>query len=71
MQKTKLINLLRQLDSKKHRRFAEFVHSPIFNKNRKVTALCDYLLTYAPIYRPEDIEKEVVFTIVFGKKGQL
>ncbi len=43
MQNNPLIRLLKRLDRRRMTRFRAFVHSPYYNKHRKVQALVDYL----------------------------
>lgn len=46
MQRSKLITLLKHLDSRECTRFVDYVHSPFYNKHREVKELSVYLLKY-------------------------
>ena len=66
MKNTKLIHLLKILSSRERFRFGEYVHSPFFNKNKKVAQLCELLQQYAPGYFNDALEKQNVYPIIFG-----
>ena len=69
MKNSKLLQLLRTLDTRERTRFWHYVHSPFFNKHEKVTQLADYLLALAPDYPPEELEKNVVGRAIFDTPG--
>lgn len=66
MDNYKLIDALRQLNTRERTRFRELVHSPFFNKNRKIQRLTGYLLEYAPDFQDLALNKEQAFAAVFG-----
>ena len=66
MKNTKLIHLLKTLSSRELFRFGEYVHSPFFNKNKKVIQLCKLVQKYAPGYFNDALEKQNVYPIIFG-----
>ena len=69
MKNTRLIDLLRTFSTRERSRFRHFVHSPFFNKHVKLTALCDFILQFAPDFTHKDLEKEQVFLHLYGKKA--
>ncbi|MCO6493385.1 MAG: hypothetical protein J5I98_33500 [Phaeodactylibacter sp.] len=66
---SKLVDALRQLDTRERTKFRELVHSPFFNKNRKVRRLTDHVLEYAPDFQDEALEREKVHAAVFGARA--
>lgn len=68
MKNTKLIEVLKQLDSRERSRFEEFVHSPFINKNRKVQRLCQYVLGFAPKYEAKGLDRKKAFVYAFEEK---
>ena len=68
MQNSKLIEILRTLETKELTRFKEYVNSPFFNKHKVVSSLCNYILNFAPIFDHANLSKEVVFKHLFPKK---
>ena len=66
MQQTRLIQVLKKLDRKAHRRFLDFVNSDYFNKNKKVRALCRYVLQYKPAFTHPKLDNELAFRVVFN-----
>jgi len=69
MQDSRLIELLRTFSAKDRRRFREYVHSPLLNKNRKVRRLCDYILEFAPAFDHPDLDKTRTYQIIFQEDG--
>lgn len=70
MQDSKLIELLRTLTTRQRTRFAEYVHSPFFNKHEQVKLLCDYLLRLAPDFDEEKkMEKERIYQALYPGKA--
>ncbi|MEM8909184.1 MAG: hypothetical protein AAGD05_15165, partial [Bacteroidota bacterium] len=67
MKNTKLIALLQKLSTRERSRFSEYVHSPFFNKHKKVKQLCDYLLHWAPEYPQEALAKVRIYAALFGE----
>lgn len=68
MQNSKLIEILRKLETKELTRFKEYVHSPFFNKHEVVTTLCNYILKYAPKFDSPKLDKEEIFKVLFPKQ---
>ncbi len=66
MKDSKLLDLLRRLDSKERRLFREYYHSPYHNKNQKLRQLGDYLYQYQPQFSHEELHKPVVYAHLFG-----
>lgn len=66
MQKTKLVHLLQQLDSRELSRFVDYVHSPFYNKHKEVKQLCTYLSKYAlDPKRQHKLDKHKVFKYLY------
>jgi len=68
MQKTKLIDLLSQLNPVEIEKFGDYVHSPIANKRAKIVRLCDFLLPFAPYFDHANLTKSNATKAVFDKK---
>ena len=68
MKQSKLIDLLKKLETRERTKFRELVFSPFFNKNKKIQALCAYILSYAPHFDHPDLKKSVIYPSVFGKE---
>lgn len=64
---SKLIHLLKTLDTRERNRFQQYVHSPFFNKHAQIRLLADYLLEQAPAYSAEYLAKQTVGTAIFGQ----
>ncbi len=69
MHRSRLLIVLKTLDLKARTRFADYVSSPIFNKNEKVRRLCAHLLQFAPDFEHPGLEKKKVYKYVFQKDG--
>jgi hypothetical protein len=67
MNKSSLILILKKLDSREFREFGELVHSSFFNKNQSAIKLYDYLKKHYPVFAPETVAKEYVYTKIFHK----
>ena len=68
MNRSSLVELIKTFSSKEMRRFTEFVSSPFYNKNKKLTALCSYLKLCYPRFLSRNLQKEKVFAILFPGK---
>ncbi len=66
MERTYLIELLRQLNSKQMKELSDFIQSPFFNKNESIISLFEYMRLRHPEFKTEDIEKEIVYRKAFG-----
>jgi len=69
MQDSKLVSLLKYLDSRELSCFSDFVHSPFYNKHKQVRRLCDYLCKY--VGNPKKAHRlkiEKVHRYVYPKK---
>ena len=66
---TKLIHILRKLDSKEVKKLYEFVDSPFFFKSEKGEMLLRYLKPYFPQLDAINLEKEVVFAHLYPNKA--
>lgn len=69
MQNSKLIEILRTLETKELTRFREYVHSPFFNKHKVVSKLCNYILNFAPEFDHHKLSKESIFKHLFPKES--
>lgn len=68
MKSTKLIELLRAFKEKEFLSLENFVASPYFNKNENIIKLFSILKNYYPDFENEEIEKEIIFGKIFGRK---
>ncbi len=67
MEKAKLSDLLKALSTRERTRFREMALSPFFNKNPKITALLDFLLSFAPDFSSPKLTKERAYRAVYGQ----
>lgn len=68
MQDSKLIEVLRTLNSRELTRFSEYVHSPYYNKHQQLQQLCVYLLKLAPDFDSESkLDKYRIYTYLYPK----
>lgn len=65
MLNTKLVRLIKSLTPPEIREFKDFVNSPVFNKNKKVIALYDYLKEFYPEFTSNKLTQEAAFKKVF------
>jgi len=68
MQNTKMIKLLKSLSSSELRKFIEFVHSPIYNKQPRLMKFIAILSEEAPEYNGELADKKNIFPLLFPKE---
>jgi len=68
MKNTKLLLLLKTLRTREKTRFKEYVHSPFFNKNKKIIRLLELILIHAPDYNHDDLLKQNVYPHIFPNK---
>lgn len=62
-----LVDLLKKLSTRERTKFQEYVESPFFNKNQKIQQLCSMLLALAPDFSPDQINKPVLYEVIYGK----
>ena len=67
MKDSKLISILRSLNTRERSRFREYVNSPFFNKHEALTILFDYILKSAPHFEDKTLDKKDAFEIIFSK----
>ncbi|MEL6923719.1 MAG: hypothetical protein AAFO94_06690 [Bacteroidota bacterium] len=67
MQKSKLLEVLSQLDKKEQRALGKFVRSPFFNQRADVVDLYDYLMQQLPLRDEALVSKQRVWVAVFGE----
>lgn len=65
MHKSKLFEQLNALDPADFKKFGEIVHSPFFNKNKKLKDLFEYISRYYPELDHPDLNKQAAYPIVF------
>ncbi|WP_282775992.1 hypothetical protein [Phaeodactylibacter xiamenensis] len=68
MEKSKLISLLRSVDSGELGWLSKWVRSPYYNSNPLIVSLFDYLRKYAPAFDSPKLSKEVVSEHLFPGK---
>lgn len=68
MKKSKIITLLSQLSVREQIRFKDYVHAAFFNKHEATQRLLDCLLTFAPDFQSEKMNKAAVYGQVFPNK---
>src|SRR5258706_15269216 len=65
MNKSNLVEILKNLSAREIKSFGEYVKSPFFNKNKATVKLYDYLQRYHPDFEEKDTLKEKVFRKIF------
>lgn len=66
MHRTKLIEALRALHTRERTRWRQYVHAGFFNKHEDLRRLADYVLSFAPAFDPERLDKRAVWRHLFG-----
>lgn len=66
MQDSHLIRVFSLFSARERNRFHDYVHSPFFNKNRKIQQLCDLIIGLAPEYTHPSLEKPAIYTRLYG-----
>lgn len=69
MHRTKLIEALRALHTRERTRWRQYVHAGFFNKHEDLRRLADYVLSFAPAFASEHLDKRVVWQHVFGPES--
>ncbi len=67
MEKSQLIAILRVLDPKELKNLRKWLHSPIHNQREDVVALFDYLAAGNHLTEPKYLNKERIFSKLFGR----
>ena len=67
MEKSKLLETLRTLNTRERSRFGAFLASPYFNKHAKIRALWKYLETIGPPFSHPKLAKRKVFQQLYGQ----
>jgi hypothetical protein len=65
---SKLLSILRKLNTRERSRFKEYVSSPFFNKHKGLIKLCEYILEYAPLFNHENLDQKAAFQELFPKQ---
>lgn len=65
MQDSKLVKGLKLLTAWELNHFQDFIHSPFFNKHPKVKDLVDHLCALAPEFEGEQLERKMVFEMLY------
>ncbi len=68
MKNTKLVKLLSTFSKSDINRLRDFVNSPYFNKNKKVTGLCENLLEFYPGFDSAQLTEEILYRKIYGKE---
>lgn len=62
---SKIISILRKLNSRERNRFREYVRSSFFNKHKGLVKLCDYIFEYSPSFQHEHLGQKAAFEALF------
>lgn len=68
MHGNQLVEILKTFTKKEFKRFDEFVKSPFFNKHQDTLKFWQILRKYAPEFSHKNLEKERLFTRLYGKQ---
>lgn len=69
MHNSKLIQLLRTLNTSEFREFRDFIHSPVFNKSKNIIIFFDALKKFYPTFEHKGLTNEIFYTKIFpGEK---
>lgn len=66
---SKLVKLLSLLDQQEIKEFKQWVASPFFNKNKRVSQLANYLIRQYPHFSPENVDKQFINTKLLKAKN--
>ena len=69
MQKSNLIAYLKQFSKRDWREFQKFIRSPYFNQREDIIILFDYLQKKMQPFRPEALERTLVFKKLYPKQS--
>jgi len=69
MRKTKLLDTLRALNTRERTWWREYVHSDFFNKHAVLRALADHVLSFAPHFEADALDKRRVYAHLFGAEA--
>lgn len=65
MRQSKLVKAISELSAWELRHLGDFVHSPFFNKHERLTLLMDLVISLAPDFPEEALERDRVYQMVF------
>ncbi|MEO1263011.1 MAG: hypothetical protein AAFZ15_29655, partial [Bacteroidota bacterium] len=68
MHQSKLIQLLKSLETDEFRQFSKFVRSPVYNTNPTIVKYYNFLRPYFPEFNSPRLQKEKVFEKLFPGK---
>ena len=68
MKSSKLIDLLKALESDEFRQFYRYLKSPFFTKSAEVIQLYEYLRKFYPQFDSPKLERQTVFTALYPKE---
>ncbi|MBE2218273.1 MAG: hypothetical protein IAE90_08730 [Ignavibacteria bacterium] len=69
MKKSNLIKILSTFAPNEIREFADYIHSPFFNKNKSVVKIFSYVRSMYPAFNEESISKKTVWKKSFPDAG--
>ncbi|MFK7806851.1 MAG: hypothetical protein AB8F74_03525 [Saprospiraceae bacterium] len=69
MNSSRIVQILRKLNTKERTRFHEYVFSPFFNKNKRLQLLCDLLLKHAPDFKSKQLGRQTLHQKIFKTKA--
>jgi hypothetical protein len=65
MHDSKIISILKKLNSRERTRFREYVHSAFYNKHSGLIKLCDFILDFAPYFNHEKLAQKAASEAIF------
>ena len=65
MHDSKVISILKKLNSRERTRFKENVHAAFYNKHSGLIKLCDFILDFAPNFNHEKLAQEAASKAIF------
>ncbi len=71
MKNTRTVKLLRLLEKKELKEFKQFIHSRLFNKNKKCIELLELLLPFGPHFTSSKLDDEDFAISVYSNKNSL
>ena len=68
MNDSKIIKLLKTFSPEEIKQFTLFVHSPFYNRVKKVSALFGAVKKYYPAFESKKVSREKIYKKIYGKK---
>lgn len=65
---SKFLKIIKTLDKNEFKELGKFVRSPVYNTNKSIIKLFDYLKLLYPRFRDEKVSKEIIFKLLHPRE---